>query len=125
MEWTFEVEGPLVGHKCSKSRCFSAPVIAFKRLVRWKANLAGVPQELDPNETYSLCTQVFWAKKAKIDTENVHKLTGDGCFGKDRRVLHGAYTATEYAGVERAIVTVKVEGKQNGRRDSGRVRTRR
>lgn len=123
MLWTFAVDGPLVGHKCSKSKCFSKPVVAFKNLVRWTANLAGVPQELDPNGCYSLRTEISWVKKAKTDSDNIHKLLKDGLWGKDRRVLAGGYSATEYAGVER--VTVTVEGEADGRRNSRRVRTRR
>ena len=120
MTWTFEVEGPLVGHKCSKSKCFSQPYRTFKSLVRLRANCAGVPQELDPKETYTLRTDVFWVKKPHTDTVNIQKSVEDGLWGKDRRVLHGGYTAHEYAGIERVVVTVTVEGKRNGRGDSGR-----
>lgn len=108
--WTFDVEGPLVGHKCSKSRCFSPEYRGFKSLVRLRGNLAGVPQELDPTKTYTLRTEVFWTKKPHTDTVNIQKSIEDGLWGKDRRVLHGSYAAQEYAGVERAVVTVTIEG---------------
>jgi len=121
--WTFDVQGPLVGHKCSKSQCFSGKVSSFKSLVRWQANLAGVPQELDPKRTYSLRTEVFWVKRAKVDTVNVHKLSEDGLWGKDRRVLNGGFSAHEYAGVERAVFTVTVEGETDGCGNSKRGRS--
>lgn len=104
--WVFEVEGPLVGHKCSKSRCFSKPYTNFKSLVRWRGNLAGVPQDLDPKKTYTLRTEVFWRKKPHTDTINIQKSVEDGLWGKDRRVLHGRYTARENSGMEAALVTV-------------------
>lgn len=118
--WTFEVEGPLVGHKCSKSACFSGAIVAFKQDVRWHGNLAGVPQDLDPKKTYTLRTEVFWVKKAHTDTVNIQKSVEDGLWGKDRRVLHGGYSAQEYARIERAVITVTVEGLTDGRRDSKR-----
>lgn len=111
--WTFEVPGPIVGHKCSKSQCFSPAVMAFKTDVRLKGNLAGVPQELDPKRRYSLCTVVYWVKKAQTDTDNVHKLTKDGLWGKDRCALKGDYDAVEFSGVERVVITAKDEGKRN------------
>jgi len=107
MVWKFVVDGPLVGHKCSKSSCFSKPYRWFKDLVRLEANLVGVPQELDPNGTYTLRTEVFWKQRARTDTVNIQKSVEDGMFAKDRRVLHGGYSATEYAGVERVVVTVE------------------
>ena len=112
-QWIFDVEGPLVGHKCSKSKCFSPEYRAFKTLVRFQGNLAGVPQELDPKGTYTLRTEVFWEKKPHTDTVNIQKSVEDGLWGKDRRVLHGSYSAMEYAGVERVVVTVIDEGKQH------------
>jgi hypothetical protein len=118
MVWKFEVEGPLVGHKCSKSKCWSPPYRAFKTLVRFMGNLAGVPQELDPKGTYSLRTEVFWVKKAHTDTVNIQKSVEDGLWAKDRRVLNGGFSATEHSGVERVVVTVEREA--DGRRDSRR-----
>ena len=117
MVWRFMVEGPLVGHKCSKSSCFSKPYVNFKSLVRLEANLAGVPQELDPKGTYTLRTEVFWQKRAHTDTINIQKSVEDGLFAKDRRVLHGGYSATEYAGVEMVVVTVE-RGEADAQKDS-------
>lgn len=110
--WTFDVPEPIIGHKCSKSQCFSPPVVAFKTDVRLKANLAGVPQELDPGRRYSLRTIFYWKKKARVDTDNAHKLTKDGLWGKDRSALTGAYDAVEFSGVERVVITVRDEGRR-------------
>lgn len=109
-QWVFEVEGPLVGHKCSKSKCFSPEYRGFKNFVRLRGDLAGVPQELDPKRTYTLRTEVFWVKRPHTDTVNIHKSVEDGLWGKDRRVLHGSFSAHEFAGIERAVITVTVEG---------------
>jgi hypothetical protein len=105
--WEFIVPGPLVGHKCSVRAAHDVAVSSYRKHVRYLANLAGVPLDLDPDGTYRVTTQVFWKQKARTDTENVHKLTQDSVFKKDRRVLEVAAKAVEHAGKEEVWVLIE------------------
>ena len=106
-QWEVALEGPLQGHKCSVRNVFGKGYVAWKRYVRLQADLAKVPQELDPNGKYRVTTEIWWKGRAKIDTENVQKATIDGLFKRDRRILEIHGYAYEVTGKEEARIKIE------------------
>lgn len=118
-EWTFTVDEPLVGFLASYKRSWTKEAkryVGFKGKVRLLATVAGIPDELGQDSRASIVIHVTWKKRAKVDTVNVYKALEDSIFHKDRRVLDGAFGATEHTGKESAVVFVRIEGEQNARK---------
>lgn len=105
-EWTFEVRGRLVGHKCSPRAAHGKPFLAFKRTVRLLANVAGVPSDLDQKGAYRVDTEISFRLKAHTDAENIRKAIIDALWDRDRRVLSGSYNAIENMGRESVVIRI-------------------
>ncbi len=106
-EFNFSVDGPLSGFLATFKRSWTEEAkhyVAQKSRVRLLANLAGIPDALDNDETAQLILTLHWIRRARIDSVNCYKWIEDGIFTKDRRVLHGSFNAVEFSGTERAHV---------------------
>lgn len=105
--WSFTVHGPLIGHKCSHVAAVEKSFRSYKRTVRLLANVAGVPDELDPDGVYRVATTIFFTGRARIDAENVRKSIIDALWDRDRRVLEGSYVTRERSNQEMAVVLIE------------------
>jgi Holliday junction resolvase RusA-like endonuclease len=110
--WTFDVPGPLVGAvRTTQAMARFDPRYkkyhAFKDHVRWLANGAGVPQDLDADGSYTVTLEVWWKVRQRIDADNLLKSALDAMWPQDRRALQLHYWAYECYGEER--MRVKVE----------------
>lgn len=106
-KWTFTVPGPIKGYRKDVRYSHSHEYKAFKTLVRAQANLAGVPDQLNPDGIYSICTEFYWPKRPRIDISNAHKAIEDGLFTQDRAVHKIA--AYHYPHTNREEIHVTVE----------------
>ncbi len=110
-EFSFLIEGPLSGFLATFRRSWTKEAkhyVAQKTRVRLLANVAGIPDLLMPDETARISLEVFWKKRARIDSVNVYKFVEDGIFHKDRRVLHGEFKAYEFFQTEMAKVKLEI-----------------
>lgn len=105
--WTFKVPGPIRGYRKSVAYSHSPEYRMYKQLVRYEANLAGVPDELDPNGLYRVMTEFYWEKKPRIDVSNAHKAIEDALWRRDRRIYQ--ISSWQYADQGHEAVRVKVE----------------
>lgn len=113
--WSFDVQGPLVSAVRTTQRGkFCSPAYkryaSFKQVVRAIADIAGVPQDLDPDGIYSVTVEVWWKKRQRQDCDNLIKSFLDSLWRQDRRVLETHYQAHESAGREWALVKIEKRG---------------
>jgi len=104
----FKVDGPLLGYRASAKAAFDPRYSGYKKLVRYLANTAGIPNELGDAEAAEVYIRVYWAKKARIDLSNVLKAIEDGMFTQDRRICAIYGICREDVGSEYAEVDVIV-----------------
>ena len=65
-----------------------------------------MPETLSPSKSYRLSVRAFWAKRQRLDGDNLLKAILDGLFKQDRRVTMMDYEALEGHDAERAFVTL-------------------
>ena len=105
--WCFNIEGlrlcgyraSLAGHDTQYGR--------YKRYVRLRANLAGVPDTISPGDRYSVSCDIYWRKAARLDWSIGVKAVEDALFKQDRGLVPGEYGWHEASGVEMIVVQVR------------------
>jgi len=100
-QYRWEVKGPVRGYvhgmvkldraKAKRKREYDA----WKSLVRFTANTAGVPSEIASSESWAVCVVAEWTGRARIDGDGVLKGVLDALWKRDRRVLIGEYRSVE------------------------------
>jgi len=112
--WSFEIPGPLSGFIVhaqpwtEKAKRY----IAYKRLVRLKANVAGVPQEIPDDMEAVVTIHVWWKRKARIDTSNILKAIEDALWARDRGIAQVNVSRHEHSDEEKAVVSVRFRKKR-------------
>ena len=106
ISYTFKVLGPLLGSRASVRRAFDPKYKAFKTLVRYYADEAGVPSE--PTPTTNIEVVIFWRRKSRIDGGNVIKAIEDAIFQNDRALAGSSWWRHENTGEEKAVVRVRM-----------------
>jgi hypothetical protein len=107
VKWSFTIDGPLIGHKCSLRANYDKRHQLHKERIRILAHVAGVPKNLDPLGSYKVTMEIFWKKKQRIDAGNVLKQTVDCLWDKDRRIIGDTCMAYENHGFELAKVLIE------------------
>lgn len=110
-DYEFVVEGPLTGFIATYARSWSKLAKRYveqKRRVRILANVAGIPDVLGHDDNAKISLELFWKKRARVDSVNVYKWLEDSIFSKDRRVLQGQFTAFEFFQTEMAKVRLEI-----------------
>jgi hypothetical protein len=76
--------------------------------------VAGVPEEIPPGYRASFHLDVSWKLRARIDLSNLQKSFEDSVFKRDRGIGEIHAVSRQYAGKEKATVTVRFERETDG-----------
>jgi hypothetical protein len=112
----FVIDGPLKGYRAGLDKVWDKDEkLAYDRwkgIVRLQANLAGIPDTIEPGVEIGITVRIGWTKKARIDGSNILKSVEDALFERDRKLESGLWTRTENVGREFATVDVTVNRKR-------------
>ena len=112
--FSFVVEGPLMGfiaHAAPWS-VKAKRYVAYKKLVRLRADCAGVPQEIPDDMETVFTIHVWWKRKAQIDTSNILKAIEDALWARDRGIAQINVSRHERSDEEKAVVSVRFRKKR-------------
>lgn len=111
----FEIPGPVCGYvHGGRLRMDRAKAKRYRRYDEWRdkvrllANCAGIPDEIGGDDVWSVSLGIYWERRARIDGDGILKGVLDALWTRDRRVLFGRYSTTEYAGEPECVrITVR------------------